>query len=289
MSAMSDELWFRFFPSKFMAGIRGLNANEVKVYIALLCRMYERGGPIKNDAEILATYCELRPSSFAAALGRLIRLEKIFVTTDGRLYNTTAEQEISRRESYSEIAKRAGKKSAEKRLENQRPEATGVERALNHKEKRREEEEARARARVRGFEAGCWPTLLEIVGYPAGSTVPEWWSESLAYPHVEKWIADYGFTTADVLSIARAARHGHDRPLEGPKGLDSAMKAAFEARKHRDAKVPKSREEWLRFIAEMVNNPDQYVPQTMISNTTRRALIEAGLCTDEQLTSKGFR
>ena len=48
---MSDELWFRFHPSKFMAGIRGLNANEVKVYICVLCRIYERGEAVKNDAE----------------------------------------------------------------------------------------------------------------------------------------------------------------------------------------------------------------------------------------------
>lgn len=138
---MSDELWFRFFPSKFMSGIRGLGANEVKVYISLLCRMYERGGPLKNDAEILATYCELRPSSFEPALARLVRLEKIFLTDDGMLFNAAAEQEIARRGAYSENAKRAGKKSAEKRMENQGEQSADAQPTTNQirEEKRRED------------------------------------------------------------------------------------------------------------------------------------------------------
>ena len=137
---MRSEPWFRFFPSKFMAGIRGLNANEVKVYISLLCRMYEHGGPIRNDHEILSTYCEMRPSSFAKALDRLVRLEKLYVTEDGMLSNGAAEGEISRRESYSENAKRAGEKSAEKRQQKQRPKATSAERTLNHIDKDKDKE-----------------------------------------------------------------------------------------------------------------------------------------------------
>lgn len=127
-----DELWFRFGPSKFMAGIRGLNANEVKVYICLLCRMYERGGPLRNDDEILATYCEMRPSSFAKARDRLIRLEKLFLTDDGRIFNATAAREIAWRASKSENSKRAGKISAEKRQQNQWPNATDAQPPLNH-------------------------------------------------------------------------------------------------------------------------------------------------------------
>lgn len=131
---MSDELWFRFHPSKFMAGIRGLNANEVKVYICILCRIYERGGPVKYDAEILATYCEMRPSSFEKSLARLVRLEKLKLTDDGRVSNDLADREISRRASYSENAKRAGKKSAEKRQQNQGQGATDAQPPLNQEE-----------------------------------------------------------------------------------------------------------------------------------------------------------
>lgn len=138
---MPNELFFHFYPSRFMAGIRGLNANEVKVYISLICRIYEHNGPIPWKPEILATYCEMRQSSFDKALDRLLRLEKLYVTDDGRLSNATCDAEISQRESKSKIARRAGKKSAEKRQENQGSEATGVQRPFNQWEGEGEERE----------------------------------------------------------------------------------------------------------------------------------------------------
>jgi len=125
-------------PSKFMAGCRGLNANEVKVYISLICRIMEHGSAVEEDHEILATYCEMRPTSFATALDRLVRLKKLIRTDDGHLTNAFCDGEITWRACYSENAKRAGQKSAEKRKGNQAPTATDVEPAFNHK--RREEE-----------------------------------------------------------------------------------------------------------------------------------------------------
>ena len=49
---MTEEPWFRLRPSKIMAGIRGLNANEVKVYFCLVCRIMEHGSPVENDVEL---------------------------------------------------------------------------------------------------------------------------------------------------------------------------------------------------------------------------------------------
>lgn len=140
---MSEEQWFRMRPSKFMAGCRGLNANEVKVYISLICRIMEHGAPVEDDAEILATYCEVRPSSFAAALDRLIRLKKIIRTEDGRLSNALCDGEIAWRAGYSENQKRAGQKSAEKRQQKQTEAATGVERTFSQKKKKEIEKEIR--------------------------------------------------------------------------------------------------------------------------------------------------
>ena len=134
---MSDELWFRFFPSKFMAGIRGLNANEVKLYTCIMCRIYEHSGPIKNNPDVLATYAEMRPSTFNKTFARLLVLEKIFITENGMISNAACDAEISRRESKVDFAKRAGKKSAEKRQQNQSETPTDAQRTLNYK--RREE------------------------------------------------------------------------------------------------------------------------------------------------------
>ncbi|MFW5634996.1 MAG: DUF1376 domain-containing protein [Erythrobacter sp.] len=131
---MAGELFFRFYPSRFMAGIRGLNAVEVKVYISLLCRIYEHNGPIENDPLVLATYCEVRRAAFDKALAKLLALGKLYETDDGLLSNRTCDDEISQRASKSEFARRAGVRSAQKRQKKQTPEATDVERPFNQRE-----------------------------------------------------------------------------------------------------------------------------------------------------------
>lgn len=131
---MAGELFFRFYPSRFMAGIRGLNAVEVKIYISLLCRIYEHNGPIENDPLVLATYCEVRRAAFDKALAKLLALGKLYQTDDGLLSNRTCDDEISQRASKSEFARRAGVRSAQKRQKNQTLEETEAQRPFNQRE-----------------------------------------------------------------------------------------------------------------------------------------------------------
>lgn len=139
---MADRFpYFRFFPERFMAGIRGLNANEVKVYICLLCRIYESGGPIRRNDVVLSTYCEMRPSSFTKAMSRLLALEK-FQERDGLLSNAAADEEISWRASKSQKSARAGKVSAEKRQQTQSASATDVQRTSTNREEEGEREDS---------------------------------------------------------------------------------------------------------------------------------------------------
>lgn len=205
---MSDELWFRFFPSKFMAGTRGLSANEVKVYISLLCRIYESNGPVANDPEVLATYCEVRPSSFGKALDRLVRLGKLYLTDDDHLGNTTSDEEISRRASRSEIAKRAAEKSAEKRQGKQRRPRADAKQTLSYIEEEKEEERDTNVSLPRAKRADLVPV----------SDFEAFWS---LYPRkVGKGAAEKAYakavklTTPDVLSEAAQAlaaeRNGKD-------------------------------------------------------------------------------
>jgi uncharacterized protein YdaU (DUF1376 family) len=37
--------YFHFYPADFMNGSHGLSAQQVGVYIMLLCRIYEEDGP----------------------------------------------------------------------------------------------------------------------------------------------------------------------------------------------------------------------------------------------------
>lgn len=123
--------YFRFYPSDFMGGVRGMTAQEVGLYTMLLCRMYEEDGPIHRDDFKLSTYCGMRAKTFTLTLEKLIRLGKITASSD-MLSNDRMEIEIANRANDLEIAIKAGKASAEKRQQNQRSNATTVERPFNH-------------------------------------------------------------------------------------------------------------------------------------------------------------
>jgi uncharacterized protein YdaU (DUF1376 family) len=123
--------FFRFYPSDFMDGVRGLSAQEVGLYTMLLCRMYEESGPIEDHPLRLSTYCGMREKTFAKTLEKLVALGKI-KRRNGMLTNDRAEIEISDRSHDLENAIAAGKASAKKRQQKQSEEPTGVERSFNH-------------------------------------------------------------------------------------------------------------------------------------------------------------
>tara|TARA_R110000765_G_scaffold297405_5_gene392542 strand:- start:19138 stop:19962 length:825 start_codon:yes stop_codon:yes gene_type:complete len=85
-----------FYPSDFLAGTRGLSAEEVGVYITLLCRMYEMAGPIERDDNRLARLCGTRNiPSFVKVLEYLIDDGKI-TFSEGELFNDRAALEVER-------------------------------------------------------------------------------------------------------------------------------------------------------------------------------------------------
>ena len=47
--------YFDFYPTDFMHGVRGLSAQEIGVYIMVLCRIYEENGPVEFHVARLAT------------------------------------------------------------------------------------------------------------------------------------------------------------------------------------------------------------------------------------------
>ena len=123
--------YFRFYPSDFMRGVRGLSAQEIGLYTMLLCRMYEESGPIENHTLRLATYSGMRMAAFEKTLEKLVQLGKI-VRQDGVLFNSRAQSEISNRADDLNVAIKAGKASAEKRQQNQEKHSTPVQRPFNH-------------------------------------------------------------------------------------------------------------------------------------------------------------
>ncbi len=52
---MSDRLpWFRCFPSALLGALAGLTADEGFVYVTVLLRIYETGGPVSETGRTLA-------------------------------------------------------------------------------------------------------------------------------------------------------------------------------------------------------------------------------------------
>lgn len=206
---MSEEPWFRLRPSKFMAGIRGLNANEVKAYFCIVCRIMEHRAPVEEDREILATYCEMRQSSFDKALDRLIRLKKLRRTDDGRISNAFCDAEISWLESYSENQKRAGKKSAEKRQGKQRAEPTDVQPTFNQED--RDREEKIGSGGVAGASDAEHDAILIAAGIDPTKDVTGKWLGLSAQHEVASWRA-LGLTQSEIVDVIRDVRRGARHP-----------------------------------------------------------------------------
>lgn len=129
---MTKMPWIRFFPSDWLAGTRGMSAVETGVYITLIATMYERGEPIPEDHARLARLCGASNSSFAKAIETLVVEGKI-VRVEGGLWNDRVEKEQVYLSEKSEVARRAGKISAEKRKQNQGEDATDVQPAFNER------------------------------------------------------------------------------------------------------------------------------------------------------------
>lgn len=99
-----------FYPSDWLAGTRGLSAEETGVYITLIARIYEMAGPIERDDKRLFRLCGCRTkAAFVKALEYLIVEGKI-IEIDGYLTNERAQKEIQNTTEKSAKAKQKAKR-----------------------------------------------------------------------------------------------------------------------------------------------------------------------------------
>ena len=146
--------------------------------------------------------------------------------------------------------------------------------------------------------------LLTALGFAANATLPAWWQGWPARSHVRRWRDDLGLTEDRIVEIATESRGDHPNPPDGPKALDrfmeraaqrDAIAAAADASGQKakrpskgEVKHPLSDDEKAAFYAKMVNS-DGYLPQSVISNTIRDAMLARGLVTPERLRQRGVR
>ena len=164
-------------------------------------------------------------------------------------------------------------------------------------------EEEDAQARDSDFDR-FFAELLNALGFAANATLPAWWQGSPARLHVRRWRDDLGLTEDRILEIATESRGDHPNPPDGPKALDRFMErtaqrdaqtavanaSSQKAKRQRkgEVKLPLSDDEKAAFYAKMVN-ADGYLPQSVISNTIRDAMLVRGLVTPERLRQRGVR
>ena len=162
----------------------------------------------------------------------------------------------------------------------------------------KEEEDAQARdADFNRFFA----ELIAVLGLDPAA-LPGWWQGWPPRLHVQRWRTELGLTEAEIVSAAKDTRQDHPEPPDGPKALDRAMQRAAQ-RKTDDAgrkrrkrkpplgpavKPPLSDDEKAAFYAKMVNS-EGYLPDSVISNTIRDAMLVRGLVTPERLRMRGVR
>lgn len=97
----------QFYPSDWLAGTRGLSAEETGVYITLICHMYDMAGPVERDDDRMHRLCGTgSKKTFQKVLDYLIGEGKI-TETDGYLCNERVLLEIEKITKVSEKARLA--------------------------------------------------------------------------------------------------------------------------------------------------------------------------------------
>lgn len=168
---MTDRLpWFRCKPSALLGAMSGLEPDESLIYLTILLRIYEVGGPITDDAGSLKRRTGMTVRRVAQAIESLAQDGKITILSDDRIDSSSTHAELEfQRESRADKSG-AGKASAEARkrrskieqiargdervvrfpdqktLKNQRSQSTRVAQVFNEED---EEEERRARSPAR--------------------------------------------------------------------------------------------------------------------------------------------
>jgi|GEM_PF-2331190 len=72
-----DLPWFRFYPSDWLGGTRGMSATEAGIYITLIANMYDRMEPLPEDYDRLARLCGTTKSALKKTIKTLIEDKKI--------------------------------------------------------------------------------------------------------------------------------------------------------------------------------------------------------------------
>jgi len=118
---MSERPWYPRYPQDFLMGTMGMSLELRGAYSILLDMMYDRQGPIPDEARYIAGMLNISVRKWSSIRSDLIETGKIFVDKNGFISNSRAVFEIENAlkisRKRSENGAKGGNKSAEKKAE----------------------------------------------------------------------------------------------------------------------------------------------------------------------------
>lgn len=220
---MRGRPWYKRFPADFIAGTLSLSLEEKGAYAIVLDLIYDRGGPIPDDARWIARVCGCSTRKWAALRRRLIEAGKL-IESDGMLSNPRAEAMLE--SAVREAAKLAENAAKSHRARRHSARDAHDSRDLDDFGQAHRTPDPNADSRVEtpestwplsaADEAGPVTNRLTVTGERVLAAIgvaddPRWLG---SYSRVQRWMADGCDPDLDILpTIERLmARRGHDPP-----------------------------------------------------------------------------
>lgn len=178
---MSDQPWYKRYPSDIIAGMMGLTAEEKGVYSTLLDMMYDQRRPIKDDPSQLARICGCSTRRFRVIRDRLLEQPRKLTRRGACLSNAKFEREVGWKNAgkNSEIPVEKSEIKSPKNL-GKTAEKTGIKVPDTMKSNTYPKSDENSEAGLAHAHAGARPQKLEAhkeavssSGPPPADTIPQ--------------------------------------------------------------------------------------------------------------------
>lgn len=230
--------WYKRNGADFIAGTMGLSLEAKGAYSLCLDLIYDRGGPIPDDARYLAGVCNVSLRKWSALRDALIAAGKLYAI-GGKLSNARADLEIASSEFRARERAESGAKGGRNRAENagqslKNNDVSQAEPKHLREDKKREEcsdAEASGGRAAEVIPLNTDPLELKRAAFRAGLQVltAAGEGEPRARQMIGKWRKDYGDgTVLDVLSRAHA-----EQPSQPIAWIEAALRRASNDRNSR--------------------------------------------------------
>jgi uncharacterized protein YdaU (DUF1376 family) len=88
--------YFKCFPSDFLHGLEILNEAQCALYVRLIFFMYDQGGPVPYDPQILKLVLKKRPCDVRKLVDQLVKLGKLSIDAENMIHNSKVDELIAK-------------------------------------------------------------------------------------------------------------------------------------------------------------------------------------------------